>query len=119
MSISEQSFMSVKVSALWKNVLEAHEFRTNRYYEVIMRNWFLNEKWHWLPQYMLYTSLRPRGLAFEILIVNISNLGTYDSDYILEFSFIETWDVSLLKDQVRMINLGYAHLLLNYASLDL
>lgn len=69
---------------------------------------------------MLYTSLRPRALAFEILIVNISNLGTYDSlDYILEFSFIETWDVSLLKDQVRMINLGYARLLLNYASLDL
>lgn len=40
-------------------------------------------------------------------------------DCILELRFIETWDVSHLKDQVRMINLSYTHLLLNHACLDL
>lgn len=86
--------------------------------KVIMSNWFSNEKWYRLPQYILYTSLRPRALAFEILIVNISLLETCDS-FGLYLSFIETWDVSHLKYQVRMINLSYACLLLNYASLDL
>lgn len=60
---------------------------------------------HLLLQYLLSI------LAFWKLVTRLG--------YILELSFIETWDISHLKDQVRMINLSYARLLLNYASLDL
>lgn len=69
----------------------------------------------------MYTSVRPRALAFEGLIVNISYLEICDL-FELNFRtqvFIETWDVSHLEDQVKMINLSYACLLLNYAGLDL